>query len=55
MRLSALFGRQRPDTRLLDGEYILGGCDMRMDPPTACVFPQSFDRVTVTKGPQTVL
>ena len=40
---------------MLDGEHILGGCGMRMDPPTAYVFPQSFDRVTVIKGPQTVL
>jgi len=40
---------------LLDGEMILGGCGMRMDPPTAYVFPESYDRVTVVKGPQSVL
>ncbi|BDU71856.1 TonB-dependent copper receptor [Mesoterricola silvestris] len=40
---------------LLDGEQILGGCGGRMDPPTAYVFPESFDRITVVKGPQTVL
>lgn len=40
---------------LLDGESVLGGCPHRMDPPTAYVFPGSFDRVTVLKGPQTVL
>ena len=40
---------------LLDGEHILGGCGNRMDPPTAYVFPESFDRVTILKGPQTVL
>jgi iron complex outermembrane receptor protein len=40
---------------LLDGEQILGGCGMRMDPPTAYVFPASYDRITVLKGPQTVL
>jgi iron complex outermembrane receptor protein len=40
---------------LLDGEQILGGCGNRMDPPTAYVFPESYDRVTVLKGPQTVL
>lgn len=40
---------------LLDGEQILGGCGGRMDPPTAYVFPESYDRVTVLKGPQTVL
>ena len=40
---------------LLDGEQILGGCGNRMDPPTAYVFPESYDRITVLKGPQTVL
>ena len=40
---------------LLDGEQLLGGCGMRMDPPTAYVFPESYDRITVVKGPQTVL
>ncbi|WLT31916.1 TonB-dependent copper receptor [Geothrix sp. PMB-07] len=40
---------------LLDGEQILGGCGMRMDPPTAYIFPESYDRITVVKGPQTVL
>ncbi|MCE1172671.1 MAG: TonB-dependent receptor, partial [Azovibrio sp.] len=39
---------------LLDGEQILGGCGMRMDPPTAYVFPDSYDRVTLLKGPQSV-
>lgn len=40
---------------LLDGEQILGGCGSRMDPPTAYVFPASYDRITLLKGPQTVL
>lgn len=40
---------------LLDGEQILGGCGGRMDPPTAYVFPAAYDRITVLKGPQTVL
>ena len=40
---------------LLDGEQVLGGCGMRMDPPTAYVFPEAYDRITVIKGPQTVL
>lgn len=40
---------------LLDGENILGGCGNRMDPPTAYVFPAAYDRVTILKGPQTVL
>lgn len=39
---------------LIDGEQILGGCGMRMDPPTAYVFPDAFDRVTLIKGPQSV-
>ncbi|MBA4382221.1 MAG: TonB-dependent copper receptor [Sideroxydans sp.] len=40
---------------LLDGEQILGGCGGRMDPPTAYVFPSSYDNITVLKGPQTVI
>ncbi len=40
---------------LLDGENILGGCGNRMDPPTAYVFPSAFDKVTVLKGPQSVI
>ncbi len=40
---------------LLDGEQVLGGCGARMDPPTAYVFPESYDEVKVLKGPQTVL
>ncbi len=40
---------------LLDGEQILGGCGGRMDPPTAYIFPSSYDKITVLKGPQTVL
>jgi len=39
---------------LLDGEQILGGCGMRMDPPTAYIFPDSYDKVTILKGPQSV-
>ncbi len=39
---------------VLDGEQILGGCGMRMDPPTAYVFPESYDQVTIIKGPQSV-
>lgn len=39
---------------LQDGELILGGCGNRMDPPTAYIYPESFDKVTVIKGPQTV-
>lgn len=39
----------------IDGECIFGGCGNRMDPPTAYVFPNAYDRITVIKGPQTVL
>jgi len=39
---------------LLDDARILGGCGMRMDPPTAYVFPESYDRIEVIKGPQSV-
>lgn len=40
---------------LIDGSSFLGGCGMRMDPPTAYVFPEAFDRITVLKGPQSVI
>ena len=39
----------------IDGECIYGGCGNRMDPPTAYVFPAAYDRITVVKGPQSVL
>ena len=39
---------------LMDGENVLGGCAARMDPPTAYVFPESYDAITVLKGPQSV-
>ena len=32
---------------LLDGQEIHGGCGGRMDPPTAYIYPESYDRVTV--------
>lgn len=35
----------------LDGETILGGCPLRMDPPTAYVYPRDYDKITVLKGP----
>ena len=40
---------------LLDGQTILGGCGSRMDPPTAYDFPAAYDKVTLRKGPHTVL
>jgi iron complex outermembrane receptor protein len=39
---------------LVDGSPVLGGCGMRMDPPTAYAFPEAFDRITLLKGPQSV-
>jgi len=40
---------------LMEDQCLYGGCGNRMDPPTAYVFPNAYDRVTVIKGPQTVL
>jgi iron complex outermembrane receptor protein len=40
---------------LADEANLLGGCGMRMDPPTAYIFPQSYDAIRVLKGPQSVL
>ncbi|MBX9635473.1 MAG: TonB-dependent copper receptor, partial [Magnetospirillum sp.] len=40
---------------LIDGTPLLGGCGNRMDPPTAYIFPDSFDKLTVLKGPQSVV
>jgi iron complex outermembrane recepter protein len=40
---------------LVDGQSILGGCNFRMDAPTAYIFPEVFDSLTVIKGPQSVL
>ena len=40
---------------LVDGETILGGCGARMDPPTAYIYPEIYDRVTLIKGPETVI
>lgn len=40
---------------LVDGGQIGGGCPSRMDPPMAYISPELFDRVTVIKGPETVL
>lgn len=39
---------------LMDGESVLGGCGNRMDPPTAYIFPEAYDNVTILKGPQSV-
>lgn len=39
---------------VVDGMSFAGGCGSRMDPPTAYIFPESYDTVTIIKGPQTV-
>lgn len=40
---------------LADGAEILGSCPSRMDAPTAYISPESYDILTLVKGPQTVL
>lgn len=40
---------------LQDGDLVLGGCGSRMDPPTAYIFPETYDSIRLIKGPQTVL
>lgn len=40
---------------LLDGTAQLGGCPNRMDPTTSYAFPESFSKITVLKGPESVL
>lgn len=39
---------------LLDGAPVLGAGGGRMDPPTAYVYPESYERIEVLKGPQSV-
>ncbi len=39
---------------MVDGENILGGCNFRMDAPTAYIYPELYDSLTVIKGPQSV-
>lgn len=40
---------------LANGMSTLGACPGRMDAPTSYIAPESYDKVTVVKGPQTVL
>ncbi|PFH04379.1 iron complex outermembrane receptor protein [Collimonas sp. PA-H2] len=40
---------------LNDGTTILGACPGRMDAPTSYISPESFDKLTVIKGPQSVI
>lgn len=39
---------------LTDGTENLGACPSRMDNPASYVSPESYDKITVIKGPQTV-
>ncbi|MDH1065580.1 TonB-dependent copper receptor [Pseudomonas sp. GD03985] len=38
-----------------NGGLMLGACPYRMDAPSSYIAPETFDRLTVIKGPQTVL
>ncbi|MDR1195651.1 MAG: TonB-dependent copper receptor [Endomicrobium sp.] len=40
---------------LTDGGNVLGGCPSRMDSPSSYISPESYDSVSVIKGPQTTL
>jgi iron complex outermembrane receptor protein len=40
---------------LSNGGEMLGACPNRMDSPSSYISPESYDRLTVIKGPQTVL
>ncbi|MDR0458697.1 MAG: TonB-dependent copper receptor, partial [Burkholderiaceae bacterium] len=40
---------------LTDGASIIGACPARMDAPSSYIAPESFDAVTVIKGPETVI
>lgn len=39
---------------LTDGTENLGACPSRMDSPTSYISPESYDRISVIRGPQTV-
>ncbi|WP_180079233.1 TonB-dependent copper receptor [Acinetobacter sp. YH12251] len=39
---------------LTDGTENLGACPSRMDAPSSYISPESYDRISVIKGPQTV-
>ncbi len=39
---------------LVDDQNVVGGCTFRMDAPTAYIFPEAYDKMTIIKGPQTV-
>jgi iron complex outermembrane receptor protein len=39
---------------VVDGEVLLGGCNSRMDSPTAYIYPETLDQLTLIRGPQSV-
>ncbi|MDR3348446.1 MAG: TonB-dependent copper receptor [Acidaminococcales bacterium] len=39
---------------LLDGAFQFGACPNRMDPTTSYVFPETYSKITILKGPETV-
>jgi len=47
------FGSRLP--MLTNGTTMLGACGSRMDAPSSYISPETFDQVTVVKGPQTML
>ncbi|TDK54859.1 TonB-dependent copper receptor [Pseudomonas moraviensis] len=40
---------------LTNGSMMLGACPGRMDAPTSYISPETYDKLTVIKGPQTVI
>jgi iron complex outermembrane receptor protein len=40
---------------LVDGGQMIGACPFRMDAPSSYIAPETYDRLTVVKGPETVL
>ncbi|MGE4331166.1 TonB-dependent copper receptor [Diaphorobacter sp.] len=47
------FGSRLP--LLTNGTQLLGACPGRMDAPSSYISPETFDALTVVKGPQTVI
>lgn len=40
---------------LTNGSTMLGACPARMDAPTSYISPETYDKLTVVKGPETVI
>lgn len=39
---------------VVDGEVLLGACNSRMDAPTSYIYPETLDKLSLIKGPQSV-